>query len=84
MNNPRDTLDDVRFSELVSDGSDFPGVAERLKSIAAAEREMGRETTVDELLAQSRRVAALFCPSMYAPGACPPKQALRSTESLRL
>jgi len=42
MSSPRDTLDDVRFSELVSEGSDIPAVADRLKSIAAAEREMGR------------------------------------------
>jgi len=28
-------------SELVSEGSDIPAVADRLKSIAAAEREMG-------------------------------------------
>ncbi|WP_144926775.1 hypothetical protein [Halorubrum salsamenti] len=33
----------------MSEGSDIPGVADRLKSIAAAEREQGRETTVDEL-----------------------------------
>jgi len=60
MSSPRDTLDDVRFSELVSEGSDIPAVADRLKSIAAAEREMGRETTVDELLAQSRRNDAAY------------------------
>jgi len=42
MSSPRDTLDDVRFSELVNEGSDIPAVADRLKSIAAAEREMGR------------------------------------------
>lgn len=60
MNNTRDTLDSVRFSELVSDGSDIPSIAERLKSIAAAEREQGQETTVDELLAQSRRNDAAY------------------------
>ncbi|WP_152421863.1 hypothetical protein [Halorubrum saccharovorum] len=60
MDNPRDTLDDVRFSDIVSDGADIPGVADRLKSIAAAEREQGRDTTVDELLAQSRRNDAAY------------------------
>jgi len=60
MSSPRDTLDDVRFSELVNEGSDIPAVADRLKSIAAAEREMGRDTTVDELLAQSRRNDAAY------------------------
>jgi len=60
MDTPRDTLDDVRFSELVSEGSDIPGIADRLKSIAAAEREQGQDTTVDELLAQSRRNDAAY------------------------
>lgn len=60
MNRARDELDTVRFSELVTDGSDIPAVTERLKSIAAAERDQGLETTVDELLAQSRRNDAAY------------------------
>ncbi len=60
MGTPCDTLDDVRFSELVSEGSDIPGIADRLKSIAAAERDQGRDTTVDELLAQSRHNDAAY------------------------
>lgn len=60
MGTPRDTLSEVRFSDIVSSGDDVLNVADRLKSIAAAEREMGRETTVDELLAQSRRNDAAY------------------------
>ena len=60
MGTPRDTLSEVRFSDIVSSGDDVLAVADRLKSIAAAEREMGRETTVDELLAQSRRNDAAY------------------------
>jgi hypothetical protein len=59
-NKSRDTLDSVRFADLIGSGDDIPALADRLKSIAAAEREQGLETTVDELLAQSRRNDAAY------------------------